>query len=456
MGFGPQLVDLDGDGVNDIISGNWVFQIIWFRGDGRGGFAAGEPLKDAHGKVLHVDYGVHAFAVDWDADGDLDLLAGTVDRSEEGNVYLIRNGGATGANAFGLPQRLTAGDQPIRAIDGDAAPLAADWNNDGKLDLVLGCGDGSVIWYRNVGTRQAPAFSSFETLVPPPQPDDERGTRAKPCVVDWNGDGRQDLIIGDFGKPFAKVLSKEEQQWRDEARRQQADFLKTWASRFQEYRRLLSRSSLPAETNDSLQSELTRLRAELVRLNSIRSRYHEQEQALQPGQQYHGRIWVFLRDKTENRDAAKSAPVARDIVPIDEPTVDRPVVFAASIHPVHAAPGAEVTLTVRGKTAAKWHIYAVGTAAEVGVPTKLTLELPSGITAHGDWEVQNPEAQSTKEAIAIYQGEFALRRSLRIAPDLSSGPLKVKCRVSYQPCDDVVCLRPTTADVSASLEVKSK
>jgi hypothetical protein len=306
MGFGPQLVDLDGDGYNDIISGNWISQIIWFRGGEGGTFAAGEPLKDANGRILQLDYGVHAFAVDWDEDGDLDLLAGTVDRSEEGNVYLIRNGGTKGANSFGQPNRLTAGDQPIRAIDGDAAPVAADWNNDGKLDLVLGCGDGSVVWYRNVGTEQTPAFSSFETLVPPPQPDDERGTRAKPCVADWNEDGMHDLIIGDFGKPFDKVLSKEEEQWRDEARRQQRDVLKTWADRFQEYRQLVAGSSSQAETNDDLQSELTRVREELVRLNSIRKRYHEQEQALQPGKQYHGRIWIFLRDSTalENRDAA--------------------------------------------------------------------------------------------------------------------------------------------------------
>jgi hypothetical protein len=296
MGFGPQLVDLDGDGHNDIISGNWIYQIIWFRGDGRGAFAAGEPLKDANGKMLHVDYGVHAFAVDWDADGDLDLLAGTVDRSEEGNVYLIRNGGTKGANSFGLPQKLTAGDQPIKAIDGDAAPVAADWDNDGKLDLVLGCGDGSVIWYRNVGTKQTPTFSSFETLVPPPDANDERGARAKPCVVDWNDDGMQDLVVGDFGKPFDKVLSEEEARWRDEARQQQDDFLKTWANRFQEYRRLQTKSSSEAEANSELQSELTRIRAELVRLNSIRSRYHEQEQALQPGKQYHGRVWVFLRE----------------------------------------------------------------------------------------------------------------------------------------------------------------
>jgi hypothetical protein len=78
------------------------------------------------------------------------------------------------------------------------------------LDLIVGWGDGSVVWYRNVGSRTEPKLAKGITLVQPapwpsyddnapPTEDNNPGVRAKVCVVDWNGDGHLDLLVGDFG-----------------------------------------------------------------------------------------------------------------------------------------------------------------------------------------------------------------------------------------------------------------
>jgi hypothetical protein len=52
MGFGPQIVDFDGDGHRDINSGNWIHQVILFRGLGDGAYALGEPIKLRQGRPI--------------------------------------------------------------------------------------------------------------------------------------------------------------------------------------------------------------------------------------------------------------------------------------------------------------------------------------------------------------------------------------------------------------------
>ena len=74
-------------------------------------------------------------------------------------------------------------------------------------DLLVGMGDGSVLWFRNEGTSSQPKLASGEELVArsvfgfeleKARPDHgEWGARVKIHVVDFNGDTRPDLLIGD-------------------------------------------------------------------------------------------------------------------------------------------------------------------------------------------------------------------------------------------------------------------
>jgi hypothetical protein len=63
------------------------------------------------------------------------------------------------------PFAVEAGGAPIDAPGGNSAPCVADWDGDGRFDLLVGeYEEGSVRFYRNVGERGAPRFAPGELL----------------------------------------------------------------------------------------------------------------------------------------------------------------------------------------------------------------------------------------------------------------------------------------------------
>src|SRR5260370_3181513 len=242
MGFSPQLVDLDGDGRTDIIAGSWPGEIYFFRGQSDGKFAAGVPLKGRDGKPINVGSASAAFAVDWNGSGAMDLIVGTV----LGEVWLVPNASKGMGLTFGTPRRLEAAGKAIK-VTGDAAPTVADWDSDGKLDLILGADDGSAVWYRNVGSAREPKLEAARPLIGKSPlgwgGDDKRGPRdwglrVKPCVFDWDGDGRADLLVGDMcggfhAKPTQTDQEKEEER---KANDRLPGLRKQWVPAFHHYR----------------------------------------------------------------------------------------------------------------------------------------------------------------------------------------------------------------------------
>ena len=67
------------------------------------------------------------------------------------------------AQQFEAPFRIEAGGKPIDVEVGHAAPYVVDFDGDGVRDLLVGqFGQGRLRIYKNVGTDRAPRFDKFE------------------------------------------------------------------------------------------------------------------------------------------------------------------------------------------------------------------------------------------------------------------------------------------------------
>ncbi len=194
-------MDLNGDGIQDIISGSWTpGDLFLFTGNANGTFNSRQALKDKSGKCLNAGTTTTIFAADWDGDADLDLIVGNI----KGEVHWIANESEGKALVFGIPIHLKAGDKPLYVLR-EAGPCVADWDGDGYLDLIVGDEEGTVTLFRNTATQGLPQLATGKTLVAkgnPKNPNDGPGIRAKVCVADWNEDGHLDLLLGDYRQVF--------------------------------------------------------------------------------------------------------------------------------------------------------------------------------------------------------------------------------------------------------------
>ncbi|CAE8741107.1 unnamed protein product [Polarella glacialis] len=201
VGYASQsAADWDGDGDIDLLVGNSDGRVQFFE---RTANASLIERTGSSNPCDSIDVGRNAapFAVDWDEDGDIDLLAG----NSVGRIQFFERS----ADAS-LVER-TGSSNPFVGIDvgWNAQPFAVDWDGDGDIDLLAGNSDGRIQFFE----RSADVSLIERTGSSNPFDGIDVGRNAAPFAVDWDGDGDIDLLAGNsdgrilfFSSGFCEVL----------------------------------------------------------------------------------------------------------------------------------------------------------------------------------------------------------------------------------------------------------
>lgn len=99
--------------------------------------------------------------------------------------------------------------------------------------------------------------------------------------------------------------------------------------------------------------------------------------------------------------------------------------------------------------------YHVASNVATAYPLKVTLaESPAA-------QLQNvvfPAPKSHKlgdETLSVFDGEFRLKVTLKVPPNAPVGRTMMTGKVSYQACDDRMCLRPDTMELKFPLDIRN-
>jgi hypothetical protein len=160
------------------------------------------PIKDQKNEQLE-NICTRPTAVDWNGDGKLDLIVGNF----AGSFYVF-NG--EGGGKFGpKPEPVMAGKERLKIKGHHSDPFPVDWDGDGDVDLLSGSDQGGVQWAENTAGRgKSPALTEFEAIIEPGRTfemgqliSEEELTgpssSTRVWVDDVNEDGKLDILVGD-------------------------------------------------------------------------------------------------------------------------------------------------------------------------------------------------------------------------------------------------------------------
>ncbi|MET4074641.1 T9SS type A sorting domain-containing protein [Hymenobacter sp. UYCo722] len=213
-GHGLLLLDLDGDGDQDLLDGrDNCPELVRLLNQGtttapvltQAGISASFPSAAAPVRVPVFPVG-YSFDANFDGRPDLVVAPNMVNNLEDQvnmsrQIQLFANAAASGAPSYSLSTGGFLQNDMIDVSEG-AAPTFGDLDGDGLPDMLVGnyadrvgtAYRAALAYYRNVGTRARPVFKLMSS--------DYLGlsaqnlTALKPVLVDLNRDGALDLAYG--------------------------------------------------------------------------------------------------------------------------------------------------------------------------------------------------------------------------------------------------------------------
>jgi hypothetical protein len=188
----PCMVDFDSDGDFDLVSGSQLGQMKYYKNTGTPFGPAWAANHTRFATILHSIYSAVTLA-DVTGDGMPDAVAGDL----SGNLFFHRNTGVS----FSYSSTTFSGIN----FSGWSAPRLVDMDSDGDMDLVVGNEAGNLFYLANTGRADSAAWHEVAGFFG----GIDVGSNCVPAPADVDGDGDIDIITGDlFGEVqyFEQIL----------------------------------------------------------------------------------------------------------------------------------------------------------------------------------------------------------------------------------------------------------
>ena len=196
-GLHPTFGDIDGDGDEDMILGNaggggvQDGTLMYFQNTARAGNPATFVLSNPNYMLIDVGQFSTPQLVDVDRDGLLDLIIG----ERNGNLNYYDNIGSASVANFNLVSGLWGGvDIREGTITGYSSPFLAEIDSSGAYKLLVGNQEGRIYLYGNIEGNLAGTFNIIDTNFS----SIDMGSRANLTIADLNNDSSPEIIVGNY------------------------------------------------------------------------------------------------------------------------------------------------------------------------------------------------------------------------------------------------------------------
>ncbi len=216
--------DWNKDGNVDLLAGDEDGKVAFIKNTGKmaDGVPQFLPPKFFQQEAKYVDFGALTTprVFDWDGDGLDDIISG----NGVGHIGFFKNLGGYPPK-WDEPRLLDVDGKTIRLIADKAQPNTEPpywgyttidvgyWDEDDLPDIIANEHNGNIVWFKNVGTRTSPKLATPKPLYvnwkgkpqkPAWSPGVSEGNellapwRTSPFIMDFNNDGMNDLVILDY------------------------------------------------------------------------------------------------------------------------------------------------------------------------------------------------------------------------------------------------------------------
>lgn len=191
MGISPEFADLDGDGDNDMIIALRGGDMHYFRNDAGAGNEASFTRVEGFFDALTSVSSPAPQVVDVDGDGLLDLLVG----EKQGRVNYYKNYGTQSEPDFQQESNFW-GEVDVRqgSYYGYAVPWLGDADGDGERELLVANQNGYVLKYTNVDGNLGGEFDLVDTNYLQMT----WGQYLTLDLADIDGNGEYDFLLGNY------------------------------------------------------------------------------------------------------------------------------------------------------------------------------------------------------------------------------------------------------------------